>query len=147
MKRLVRTPYDDLLPFIELLFPKLVAACAQSMGRYKAEDIIKCIKADSMQIWLAFEDEKLDGLILTQIIEYPQSMALRFLCLTGVGVDGWQEFMSVIQEWLPFVKQIEDWARNLGCKLSQIECPAAWELYMRDYGYVRTHVLLDRELV
>jgi hypothetical protein len=146
MKRLVQTSFDDLQPFMGLVFPKLVVACRYSIGRYEAGDIIEYIKTNHMQLWLAFDEEELDGFILTQIIDYPQAKALRFLCLMGVRIEGFQEFMAVIGDWLPFVRQVEEWAIGLGCVLSQIESPAAWELYMRDYGYKRGHVILDKEL-
>lgn len=64
----------------------------------------------------------------------------------GVEIDGWQKFMTVIDSWIPFVRQIEEWGKGLGCTLSQIECPTTWELYLRDFGYKRGHVILDREI-
>ena len=146
MKRLVQYPYDDLLEHIDAIFPKLVIACSYSIGRFKAEDIIEQIKTNQMQIWLAFDEKKLDGFILTQVLNYPQTLALRILCLMGVEIEGWQSFMACINDWIPFVRQVEDWAKGFGCTLSQIECPATWELYLRDMGYKRGHVLLDREI-
>ena len=146
MKTLVQTSYENLLPHLDAILPKLVIACSYSIGRFKAEDIIENIKLNRMQIWLAFDGDKLDGFILTQILDYPQTKALRILCLMGVGIEGWQKFMGAICDWIPFVRQVEDWAKGLGCTLSQIECPATWELYLRDMNYKRGHVLLDREL-
>lgn len=146
MKRLVLTSFDDMQEYSDVLYSRLEDACKFSLGRYKAEDLINSIKINHMQLWLAFDGADLDGFILTQIINYPQSMALRFLCVMGVVIDNWLEFIKNIGSWLPFVKQIEGWAQSIGCVLSQIECPAAWELYMRDLGYKRGHVMLDKEL-
>ena len=64
----------------------------------------------------------------------------------GVGVDGWRKFMERIGGWLPFVRQVEEWGHSIGCKLSTIECPSTWELYLKDYDYRRGHVLLHKEL-
>lgn len=146
MKRLVQSTFLDLDNYIEQIFPKLVIACSYSIGRFKAEDIIELIKTNQMQIWLAYNDDALDGFILTQILNYPQTMALRIFCLMGIEVEGWRKFMMVINDWIPFVRQVEDWGKSLGCTLSQIECPATWELYLRNFGYKRGHVILDREL-
>lgn len=146
MKRLVASTPELFEQHRGEIVPKLVAACSYSIGRYEAEDIIKLIETNHMQMWLAYEDEGLDGFILTQVLDYPQAKALRFICLMGIGIEGWQRFMSVIEEWVPFVTQIEDWGRSVGCSISQIECPATWELYMRFQGYSRSHVLLDKEL-
>ena len=87
------------------------------------------------------------GYILTEVINYPRAKAVRFLCLTAIDIKGFDKFLAVIGEWVPFVKQVEEWAKGIGCVLSQIESPATWELFMKDYGYRRTHVYLDRELV
>ena len=146
MKRLVPTLYDDLQPYIGAIYPKLVVACSHSIGRYTADDILGYIKKNHMQIWLAFDGDELDGFILTQIIEYPQAKELRFLCLSGVKVEGWQAFVETIEDWIPFTKEVEDWGKSLGCSISQIECPATWEIYMRDFEYKRGHILLCKEL-
>lgn len=147
MKRLTLASLDEFETYRDQIIPKLDIACTHSIGRYKSEDVIWYIREGHMQLWLAFEDDSLDGFILTQLIEYPQKKSLRFLCLMGVGVEGWLSFMKTIKDWLPFVKQIEDWSVEKGCSLSQIECPAAWQLYLRDIGYSRGHVLLDKELI
>lgn len=146
MKRLVPTLYDELHPYLAVIYPKLVIACAYSGGKYIAEDVMEYIKINHMQIWLAFDEDELDGFILTQVIDYPRAKALRFLCLTGVRIEGWQAFMEVIDDWIPFTQQVEDWGKSIGCKRSEIECPATWEIYMRNYAYKRGHVLLDKEL-
>jgi hypothetical protein len=146
MKRLVPTPYDDLQPYLDVVYPKLVVACSYSLGRLRAEDVIEYIRTNHMQIWLAFEDDDLDGFIITQILEYPAAKELRFICLTGVRVEGWQEFMETIGGWIPYTKQVEDWAESIGCTISQVECPAPWEVYLKDYEYRRGHVLLQKKL-
>lgn len=144
---LIQKSREELEEYLGLILPNLEDACKHSLGRYEANDILRCIADGTMQIWLGFDKEVLEGFILTQVIDYPKVKAVRFLCLRGVSVEGWHEFMSKIGDWLPFVKQVEDWALSLGCSLSQIECPATWELYLRDFGYKRGHVLLDRSLV
>ncbi len=146
MKHLVLTSFEEMQKHMGVLRSCLQEACTFSLGRYCAEDLISYIQAGHMQLWLAFTGECLDGFLLTQIIPYPQTKAVRFLCCMGVDIDNWLEFIKRIGDWVPYVEQIEDWARGLGCTLSQIECPAPWELYMRDLGYKRGHVLLDKEL-
>jgi len=146
MNRLVPTLYEDLHDVLNDIMPKLEIACNYSLGRYKPEDLINEIKANTMQIWLAFNDNTLDGFVLTQVLDYPQTKTLRIMCLMGVGVEGWQAFMEKIKDWVGFVRQIEDWGKSIGCSLSQIECPPTWEVYMNNYGYRRGHVLLNKEL-
>ncbi len=147
MRRLVPASQNDLAVMEDRIYPKLVTACEYSLGRFKAEDIIENIKKNIMQLWLAFNDEVLEGLLITEIVQYPQKRAVRIICLTGIEVDGWQKFVSVIEEWIPFTKQIESWGKSIGCSMSQIECPPTWELYLRDFEYKRGHVLLHKEII
>ena len=146
MKCLLQTSHDDLLTHIDAILPKLVIACSYSKGKFKAEDIIEQIKSNQMQMWLAFDRDNLDGFIITQILDYPRTKTLRIFCLMGVGVEGWKKFLTVINDWIPFVRQVEAWGKSLGCTLSEIECPSTWELYLGNFGYNRAHVLLDREI-
>ena len=129
-----------------LVLPKLVTACAESNGRYTAEDIIQNISDNSMQIWLAFNGEALDGFILTQMLSYPHARTVRFMCAAGVGIDGPQEFVDQIKDWMPFMQQVEDWAYGLGCSLSQIEAPPQWAYYIKHAGYGSEHVLFSKRL-
>ena len=148
MKNLVLSSYDDLLPYMDKVLPKLAIACSYSLGRFKAEDIVEYLRVGAMQAWLAFsEARELDGFILSEIITWPRCKELRILCLMGVAIEGPAEFLQKIGGWLHLVKQVEDHARGAGCALVQIECPAQWELLLRDFGYERGHVLLKKEIL
>ena len=146
MKNLVLSSYDDLLPYMDRVFPKLEIACSYSLGRFQAVDIVEYLRVGFMQIWLAFDDDVLDGFILTQIIDYPRAKELRVLCLTGVEIEGPLAFLASIRDWIPHVKTLETHAVSIGCSLVQIECPAQWELLVKDFGYERGHVLLKKEI-
>ena len=146
MKNLVLSSYDDLLPYMDKVFPKLEIACSYSLGRFQAVDIVEYIRIGFMQIWLAFDGDELDGFVLTQILDFPRAKELRILCLMGVRIEGPQAFLASIGSWLEFVKKVEDHGREIGCSLVQIECPATWELLVKDFGYERGHVLLKKEI-
>lgn len=146
MKRLSLTSFDDLKPYLDLIEPKIVIACSTSNGRYKSEDILNGIRDNSMQIWLAFNVESLNGFVLTQLLSFPQARVARLMCAMGIEIDGPGAFLAEIRDWLPFIKQIEDWAKSLGCSLMQIEAPPGWEFYVRNLGYGDEHVLFSKGL-
>ena len=144
MKRLLHSPYDDVLSTV--VYPKIVEACKTSAGKFGADDVVKKIKSNEYQLWLAYDDEDLDGIVLTEIVQYPQAKTLRFICLTGIKVDDFSKFMAVIDDWLVFVNQIEEWGKSLGCVLSEIEGPQGWGALMKKYGYKCSHIILNKEL-
>lgn len=146
MKRLSLTPFEILVPYLGLIEPKIAIACSKSNGRYSAEDILSSIRDNSMQIWLAFKGESLDGFVLTQILSYPQARVARLMCAMGIEIDGPEAFVEEIRDWLPFIKNVEDWAKSLGCPLMQIEAPLGWEFYVRGLGYGNEHVLFSKGL-
>ena len=146
MKRLVLTSHDDLVPYLDTVFPKIVASCSHSGGRITGEGVLAQLKTNQMQIWLAFNGMTIDGFVLTQIYDWGKTKTLKIFCVEGVAVEGWEKFLSVIDDWVGVVKEIEDWAKNLGCTLCEIECQPGWELLLRGFGYQKSHVLLSRDL-
>lgn len=146
MKRLALTSFDELSPYMDVVQPRLIEACSYSGGRYSPEHLVESLQNNSMQIWLAFDGDDLNGFLLSQILEYPKARTLRFFCCMGVKIGGWQVFMTEIGGWLPFMAEAEEWGKHQGCSLSQIEAPQGWGLLIKNLGYNPTHVLFEKGL-
>ena len=147
MKKIFQPSAEELEAKMDVVHTALAAACETSHGRYKAEDLIQQVKDRSVQLWFGYDGDDFDIIALTTIIAYPQARTLSFFCLTGVRIQGWQQFLLHVNEWLPLIKGIEDWGITVGCTLFQIECPAPWERFLKEYGYAGTHVTLYKEAV
>lgn len=146
MKQLISPSLEDFEKLLDKIQPSLVAACAHSSGRFEAEDIISQIKSRQIQIWLAFEDDQLEGFLLSHVVYYSRTKTLKIFCCAGVGIDGPGKFISRIGDWVTSIATIEDWAKSVGCNVIQIECPPTWALVLRDTTYKTTHIILDKDL-
>lgn len=146
MKQLITPSLKDFEKLRDKIYPSLVAACIHSSGRFEAQDIINQIKSYDVQIWLAFEDDQLEGFLLSHVVIYPRAKTLKIFCCVGVGIDGPGKFISKIGEWIPSIAKIEEWAKSIGCNRSQIECPASWAIVLRDTAYKTTHIILDKDI-
>lgn len=146
MKQIVPVGYEELEGMMDIIYPKIEAACLDSVGKFGAEDVIGRIRRNEFQLWLARDEDKIYGLILTEIAAFPQEKVLRFICFTGVEVVGFEQFMALINDWLPLVGGIEEWGRGVGCSVSQMECHPVWERLMAGNGYEKTHIILNKRL-
>jgi hypothetical protein len=138
MNHLVLIPPTNLPNVLSLVYPKIDAATAYSVGKYRGSDVVVKIAAGEMQLW-AIVDEDADeirGIAITEIAVYPQRKILRFLCATG------EEF----REWIDLIDEIEQWGADMGCSGFQAECRPGWERSLKERGYRKSHVILNKEL-
>ncbi len=135
---LILIPPANLPHVINLVYPKIDAATEYSVGKYNGSDIVKKIASGNMQLWVIYEEEtdKVQGICITEIAVFPQRKICRFLCATGDSSEEWIDLISVIEEW----------AETMGCDGFQAECRPGWERLLRDFGYKKSHVILNKEL-
>lgn len=138
MNQLILISPLNLPHVINAVYPRIEAATAYSVGKYKGSDIIQKIASGNMQLWAIYEDEEenLQGVAITEIAVYPQRKICRFLCATGENSD----------QWIGLIEQIETWALDNGCDGLQAECRPGWERLLKDFGYSKSHVILNKEL-
>lgn len=138
MNQLVLIPPNNLPNVINDLYPKIAAATSYSVGKYNGVDIVKLIANGAMQLWVAFDEEndKVEGIAITEIAVYPQRKILKFLCATGDNVS----------QWLGHMDEIERWGEQRGCDGFQAETRPGWEKLLKDRGYTKSHVILNKEL-
>lgn len=123
---------------LSLVYPKIEAATAYSVGKYTGTDVLRSIAAGTMQLWCAFDEDKenIQGIAITEIAVYPQRKVCRFLCATGED----------LADWIDLIDGMEVWATNIGCDGFQAECRPGWEKLLRARGYTKSHVILNKEI-
>ena len=122
--------------FVDRVFPLIDAATAYSMGKYTGADVVREIVQGRMQLWAAVNEEKINGIAITEIVNYPCTRLLRFLCCTGEKAE----------EWFSLIQEIEAWGKMQGCKSFEAICRAGWERYLKNYDYKKQHVIMGKEL-
>lgn len=104
----------------------LEGAAKYTYGRYTVQDIKDCITDYDYQLWVAFEDDKIYGAVVTEIVHYPQCKMLSMQFTGGVELKKWKN---------PMLDILQRWARDNRCE--KIESPGrpGWARVFRDDGY------------
>lgn len=98
--------HDHWLTVREILDP----AIKRSGGRLSKASVLEGLLNREMQLWLAV-DEGIRGAAVTQIAIHPTGLkVLSALLVSGTGFGKWEHLWD----------EIEDWARTMGCRKSEI---------------------------
>lgn len=137
MNQLVLIPPSNLPNVIDLVYPKINAATAYSVGKFQGPDVLQRIVDGHMQLWAAIDEDEntVSAVAITEIAIYPRRKICRFLCATGEESG----------EWINLISGIELWAERQGCDGFQAECRPGWERLLKDFGYTKSHVILMKE--
>lgn len=102
--------------------------------QYKLDDVYKELKSESWQLWLMM-DKTIDGVLLTEILDYPLCRVLVLKGISGRRMHRWIKFLDVIEEY----------ARDNGCsKIMTAGARRGWRKILADYKH--TMVVLEKEL-
>lgn len=123
--------------FAERLQPHLAKMAAGSGGRYEAQDIEAEVRTGRMQIWLVLEGASILCAMMTQLVVYPRSRALR--C---IGIVGHRP-----RKWMPLLARVEECARrHMGCDRMECLHQSGHERLLRTGGWAAWHMLSEKIL-
>ena len=102
----------------------------RSRGRLSADQTLAELHAGDMQLWLVVEnlgfrgDETIKAAVLTDI--KPYSSGLRVCTI-------WLVVGEAARSWIALRHEIEDWAREQGCRAVEIVGRVGWKRLLPDY--------------
>jgi hypothetical protein len=116
----------------------LVAKACETNGGYDAKHILEFLKSGHMQLWMAVDGKsnKVICVCVTEIRKYPNHKVCDLRITTG------EQF----ERWVGFMDQICEWARSNGCKKMEIFARPGWERILKQRGFNKTHVQLEKDL-
>lgn len=121
---------DGMWPHVEKMIDD---ACKyRGFEKYSAKHILEWIKERKCQLWVSSNDQEIDAICVTQLINYPNYRTCYFMITTGHNRELWQDGIRII----------EDWARENGCRGIEVVCRPGWEKILKDYK--KTHVFLEK---
>lgn len=129
---------DELARKWYLVVEKVERSLAHGNGDVSAYDIfIECLAAQS-QCWIR-EDEWgiIHGAAITRILTHKQYKECVIVCTTS---EGWFDHGPEILE------QLEDFARNMGCKYTSVYGRKGWKRALEKYGYKEPFITLMKEI-
>jgi hypothetical protein len=122
---------DMLVDWYAILEDAFRLMAANSGGRWELSDIVRLIGSRDMQLWISLDGNKVEAVLLTEIVQYPRRKALRFSSCVG------REWKN----WTGHHRQIEEWARGEGCDLFEVYAPRKWRHAFPEYR--EYHVMLE----
>ena len=127
-------PIDDINRYWPEIKEDIQRACDYSGNRSSATTYHDFLQKGSKQLWLVKRDDKITGIVVTELVQFPLLVGCRINICTG----------KHISEWGHLYTMIEDFARANGCKQMFLIARPGMEKIVK--GYRKTHVLLEKEL-
>jgi len=115
----------------------LVQLACETNGAFDAEDIKNFCKQGAMQLWLVIDEtDQVLATVVTELRNYPNFKVCDARIVTGRDMNTWQHHVA----------DLEIWAKQKGCKKMELFARPGWEKVMKPYGYVKTHVQIEKDL-
>jgi hypothetical protein len=115
----VDTCWDKVEPFAE-------KAAEYTYGRYTTNNIYERAKDESYQMWVAYDGDIFKGVVITEVVTYPQRKLLSMHFCGGIQLKEWKS---------PMLKLLQLFARDMGCDGIESVGRPGWEKVFREDGY------------
>lgn len=125
---------ETIWPFIEGYMKQ---AAKYTYGRFEAEDIKEGLLKQPQQLWIAFDDKKIYGAVVTEVTKYPRMTALTVHFLAGIEFETWKE---------PMLRLVQQFGKDNGCKLIDSYGRPGWEKVWANYGYTKRFIFYELPL-
>ena len=127
-----RVPSEDLEFIWSQVAPLLEKALDET---YSIKDILYGLANDRMQLFISWNDNKIESAVVTEIAQYPQAKILRYFLAGGTNLDNWLER---IQE------KIEKFAKQNKCTHLEVAGRNGWVRKLK--GFSVKAYLLNKEI-
>lgn len=134
VSRVYTKDIETMWPFIEGYMKR---AAKYTYGRFEAEDIKEGLLKNPQQLWVAFNDKKIYGAVVTEVTKYPRMTALTVHFLAGIEFESWKE---------PMLKLVQQFGKDNGCKLIDSYGRPGWEKVWANYGYTKRFIFYELPL-
>lgn len=118
----VHTVWDEVFPMLELVI---------SPDEYSIDDVLNELQKKEMQLWVAYQDGKIEAIMTTRLVDYPQGSFCVLVHMAGKWEQGLTQYLD----------HIGAWAKENGAKKFVIYGRAGWEKVLRGIFNKRAIVL------
>jgi hypothetical protein len=139
---LVRIPIEELEQVWSLVEKDIKSALAYSSQLTDSDFVFDTLKEGKFQLWVLWDKkqskavDKYFGVVVTEIIKRKFGKVCHIYIMTGKQRTKWQHLIT----------KVEDFAKQEGCKMMELIARPGWQRVLDDYGYKRTHVVLEKQI-
>ena len=127
-----RVPSEDVEFIWSLVSPLLEKALDET---YSIEDILYGLANDRMQLFISWNNKKVESAVVTEVAQYPQSKVLRYFLAGGNNLDNWLERIQEV---------IEKFAKKQNCTHLEVAGRKGWVRKLK--GFRVKAYLLNKEI-
>tara|TARA_Y100001951_G_C11292491_1_gene273200 strand:+ start:2113 stop:2514 length:402 start_codon:yes stop_codon:yes gene_type:complete len=127
-----RVPSEDVDRIWSQIAPLLEKALDET---YSIKDILYGLSNNRMQLFISWNNNKVESAVVTEIAQYPQSKVLRYFLAGGNNLDNWLERIQEI---------IEKFAKQQNCTHLEVAGRKGWVRKLK--GYKIKAYLLKKEI-
>ena len=125
---------EDIAYIWEEVAPLLNTVREHTEGELETDDFLEPLTHGDMQLWIATEGSTVHGVMVTQLIPYPQKNILRVISLAGDNFEELREFQEMI----------ESFAVKTGCTALEMWGRKGWKKLLPDWE--DTYVVYTKDL-
>jgi len=127
-----RVPSEDVEFIWRQTSPLLIKALDET---YNLEDIYEGLIDDRMQLFISWNNDRVESAIVTEIAKYPQSKVLRYFLAGGSNLDNWLDNLQQV---------VEKFAKLQNCTHIEVAGRKGWVRKLK--GYKVKAYLLNKEI-
>ena len=139
---LVQIPIQELEKVWGIVEKDIKSALAYSSKLTDSDFVFDTLKEGKFQLWVLWDKnqkktiDKYFGVVVTEIIKRKFGKVCHIYIMTGKQITKWQHLIT----------KVEDFAKQEGCKMMELIARPGWQRVLDDYGYKRTHVVLEKQI-
>jgi hypothetical protein len=127
-----RVPSED----VEFIWSQVAPLLEKALDEtYTINDIQSGLFNDRMQLFISWNNNKIESAVVTEIAQYPQSKVLRYFLAGGSNLENWLERIQEI---------IEKFAKKENCTHLEVAGRKGWVRKLK--GFKVKAYLLNKEI-
>lgn len=115
----------------------ITKAAEYTYGRFTTSNIYDMVKEGDYQLWIAFDEDKFKGAVVTNIVTYPQRKLLCMQFCGGEELKDWKD---------PMLSILRRFAKDLGCDGIESTARPGWAKIFQNDGYAANWVTFELPL-
>ena len=127
-----RVPSED----VEFIWSQVAPLLEKALDEtYSIKDILYGLANDRMQLFISWNNNRVESAVVTEIAQYPQSKVLRYFLAGGTNLENWLERIQ---------KVIEKFAKKENCTHLEVAGRKGWARKLK--GFSVKAYLLNKEI-
>lgn len=126
------------IEYIESIWPSIEnyakGAAMYTYGRFTSDDIKRGVLTNPQQLWVAFDENEMYGMVVTEVFTYPQIKALTMHFTGGRDLPKWKA---------PMLELLQKFGKDNGCTIIESYGRPGWEKVFKNDGFKQRFVFYE----